>query len=101
MKVPVINRKEYQVTLEIHANVIWAHCDVFSFTPAVLKDMNKTWKSLMDLLCSDLYVLRDPTTQTPSKSFISKHGFYKLKDITDKQGKPKEIWKRDKSWAEQ
>lgn len=100
MKVPVINRKEYQVTLETHANVVWVHCDVSKFSLKVLKNMDKAWKELMDLLRIDLYVLRDSESNTPSMSFISRYGFYKIRDITDKYGNPKEIWKRDKSWVE-
>lgn len=96
MKVPVITRDEYQVTLEPHAGVLWVHCDVKSFSLSTIKDMDKTWTSLLDLLRSDLFVLHDPQTSIPSISFISRYGFKKLKDIVDKQGNIKEIWKRDK-----
>ena len=93
MKVPVITRDEYQVTLEPHAGVLWVHCDVKSFSLSTIKDMDKSWDSLLDLLRADLYVLYNPKTQIPSKSFISRYGFKKLKDIVDKQGNLKEIWK--------
>ena len=100
LKVPVINRKEYQVTLERYANGLWVHCSVSKFSPTVLRDMDNSWVKLMDLLQSDLYVLHDPELNVPSKSFIKRYGFFKFKDITDKYGNPKQIWKRDKSWAE-
>lgn len=99
MKVPVINRQEYQVYLEAYANALWVHCDVSKFSSGILKDMDKTWKDLMGLLQSDLYVLYSPHINQPSKHFISRYGFYKYKDIVDKNGNPKEIWKRDKAWA--
>lgn len=99
MKVPVINRQNYHVYLEAHAGILWVHCDVLKFSADVLKDMDKTWKDLVNLLQSDLYVLHDQKINQPSKHFISRYGFYKYKDIVDKNGNPKEIWKRDKSWA--
>lgn len=94
--IPVINREDYTVSVEKHANALWIHCDVRRFTKDTLKDMNKTWPMFIDLIGTDLYVLRDNAINVPSKNFISKYGFFKLKDILDKQGNHKEIWKRNK-----
>ena len=99
MKVPVINRQDYKVYLEYFSGVLWVHCDVLKFSFSVLKNMDKEWEKLMNLLQTDLYVLYDKTSNKPSKHFISRYGFYKYKDIVDKNCNPKEIWKRDKSWA--
>lgn len=94
--IPVINREDYTVSVEKHANALWIHCDVRRFTKDTLKDMNKTWPMFINLIDSDLYVLRSSSNQVPSINFISKYGFFKFKDILDKQGNHKEIWKRNK-----
>ena len=93
---PVINRENYTVSIEQHADALWVHCNVTKFDKDTLKDMNITWPMFINLIGTDLYVLRDDTLNTPTKNFISKYGFFKFKDILDKQGNHKEIWKRNK-----
>ena len=93
-KIPVIINKDYLVTLEPHANVLWVHCDVYKLSLSSMKNMKSAWEQFTSQLDSDLYVLYNSATNVPSKRYIEAFGFKYLKDVPNKE--PYQIWKRGK-----
>ena len=96
--IPVIVVPYAVVKVEPHAGVLWVHCEVSKFSKSIFKDMDVQWRIFTEHLQQDLYVLYNPSVNTPSKKFIEHFGFRYLKTI-EHENKTYQIWKKDKLWA--
>jgi hypothetical protein len=94
--IPVIVAKNITVSIEPHANVLWVHCKIGKWTAQTMRSGEKAWNAFVATLGHDLYVLRDPERNVPSKAFIGRFGFAKHRDIVGKDGRQYQVWKRGK-----
>lgn len=59
IKVPVVNRKDYTMYLELYSNMLWFHTDVFKWTPEVKKEYLKDLDILQNLVTVPLAAMLD------------------------------------------
>jgi hemoglobin-like flavoprotein len=59
VKVPVVNRRDYTMYLELYSNMLWFHTDVFKWTPEVKKQYLKDLDVLQHLVTVPLAAMLD------------------------------------------
>jgi hemoglobin-like flavoprotein len=59
IKVPVVNRRDYTMYLELYSNMLWFHTDVFKWTPEVKKEYLKDLDALQNLVTVPLAAMLD------------------------------------------
>ena len=59
IKVPVVNRRDYTMYLELYSNMLWFHTDVFKWTPEVKKEYLKDLDILQNLVTVPLAAMLD------------------------------------------
>lgn len=55
MKIPVVNRTDYTMYLEVFNNLYWLHTDVYKWSSKIKKEYIKELDQLQSLLNSPLY----------------------------------------------
>ena len=74
VKVPVVNRKEYTMYLEMYDGFLWFHTDVFKWTPATKTKYLEDLHLLQALTEVPLVALVEETDKKLAK-FANKIGF--------------------------
>ena len=88
LKVPVVRRKDYVISLEEHIEQgTFIHCDVQSWSKAVFIALQTDFARLCRLHGGPIHALHDSTDRKHEK-FLKLYGFAKVKDLGDGQ----EIW---------
>ena len=59
IKVPVVNRKDYTMYLELFSGMLWFHTDVYRWTAAVKKEYLKDLDVLQSLTSTPLVAMLD------------------------------------------
>lgn len=97
VKVPVVNREDYTMYLELCEGILWFHTDVHKWTPRIkakyLEDLN-----LLQYLVSVPIAALVEEENTKLAKFGKSTGWYKLNElITDE--KKYDVYTRSKSWV--
>lgn len=78
LKVPVVQRMDYDIKLEEHLQGTFIHCDVRSWTPATAKALAADFKLLCELHGGPIHALHDFRDRKHEK-FLKFYGFEILK----------------------
>ncbi len=97
VKVPVVNRRDYTMYLELYDNMLWFHTDVFKWTPEVKKEYLKDLDVLQNLVTVPLVALVEETDKKLSKFGIST-GWTKFHKLTLNEIKY-DVYTRSKEWV--
>jgi len=81
IKVPVVNRRDYTMYLELYSNMLWFHTDVFKWTPEVKKKYLKDLDVLQHLVTVPLVALVEETDKKLAK-FGKSTGWTKFNKLT-------------------
>ena len=96
-KVPVVNRKDYTMYLELYSNMVWFHTDVHKWTPEVKKEYLKDLDLLQHLVATPLVALVEERNIKLAK-FGKSIGWIKINqlNINDKKY---DVYTRSKTWV--
>jgi hypothetical protein len=97
VKVPVVNRRDYTMYLELYSNMLWFHTDVFKWTPAVKKEYLKDLEVLQNLVTVPLVALVEETDKKLAK-FGESTGWAKFNKLTLNDTKY-DVYTRSKTWV--
>ena len=81
VKVPVVNRRDYTMYLELYSNMLWFHTDIFKWTPEVKKVYIKDLEALQHLVTVPLVALVEETDKKLAK-FGESTGWSKFNKLT-------------------
>ena len=81
VKVPVVNRRDYTMYLELYSNMLWFHTDIFKWTPEVKKECLKDLEALQHLVTVPLVALVEETDKKLAK-FGESTGWSKFNKLT-------------------
>jgi hypothetical protein len=81
IKVPVVNRKDYTMYLELFEGMLWFHTDVYRWTAAVKKEYLKDLDVLQNLVTVPLVALVEETDSKLAK-FGESIGWTKFNKLT-------------------
>lgn len=81
IKVPVVNRKDYTMYLELFEGMLWFHTDVYRWTAAVKKEYLKDLDVLQNLVTVPLVALVEETDSKLAK-FGESTGWTKFNKLT-------------------
>jgi RNAse (barnase) inhibitor barstar len=81
MKVPVVNRRDYTMYLELYSNMLWFHTDIFKWTLEVKKEYLKDLDALQNLVTVPLVALVEETDKKLAK-FGESTGWSKFNKLT-------------------
>lgn len=97
IKVPVVNRKDYTMYLELYEGMLWFHTDVHRWTPGIktkyLEDLNLL-QYLADVPLAALVDIED----TKLAKFGVSTGWYKFNELMINE-KKYDVYTRSKSWV--
>lgn len=97
IKVPVVNRKDYTMYLELYDGILWFHTDVRRWTPEVKKEYIKDLDTLQDLVNIPIAALVDVNNVKLAK-FGKSVGWYKFDELISQENKY-DVYTRSKSWV--
>jgi hypothetical protein len=97
IKVPVVNRRDYTMYLELYSNMLWFHTDVFKWTPEVKKEYLKDLEVLQNLVTVPLVALVEETDKKLAK-FGESTGWTKFNKLTLNEIKY-DVYTRSKTWV--
>lgn len=98
-KVPVVNRRDYTMYLELYSNMLWFHTDVFKWTPEVKKEYLKDLDVLQHLVTVPLAALVEDNDSKLAKFGIST-GWVKINRVTFDDINY-DVYTRSKTWVRQ
>jgi hypothetical protein len=97
VKVPVVNRQDYTMYLELYAGMLWFHTDVHKWTSRVkakyLEDLN-----LLQYLTDVPLAALVEVTDTKLAKFGRSTGWYKFNELTVND-KKYDVYTRSKTWV--
>ena len=91
MKLPVVNRPEYIIYLELFCNYYWIHTDVFKWSAETKRHYIRELNQLQLLLDAPLYGLVD---NEKLGKFGTTIGFKYIKDLLGNDGRMYKIYTR-------
>lgn len=97
IKVPVVNRKDYTMYLELFEGMLWFHTDVHGWTSAVKKEYLKDLNALQNLVNVPLVALVAEEDIKLAK-FGKATGWTKLNSLTTND-KRYDVYTRSKTWV--
>jgi hypothetical protein len=97
VKVPVVNRRDYTMYLELYSNMLWFHTDVFKWTPEVKKEYLKDLDVLQNLVTVPLVALVEETDKKLAK-FGESTGCTNFNKLTLNDTKY-DVYTRSKTWV--
>ena len=97
IKVPVVNRQDYTMYLELYEGMLWFHTDVHRWN----REVKKKYLEDLDLL---QYLVTVPLVALVDDDKLAKFGkvtgWYKINELTVND-KKYDVYTRSKSWVRQ
>ena len=97
IKVPVVNRVDYTMYLELYEGMLWFHTDVHKWTSTVKTKYLKDLDLLEDLVAVPLVALVNIDDVKLAK-FGKSTGWYKLNELIVND-KKYDVYTRSKTWV--
>jgi hypothetical protein len=97
VKVPVVNRVNYVMYLELYEGMLWFHTDVNKWTSSIKKEYLKDLDTLQDLVSIPLVALVD-IEDTKLARFGETTGWIKLEKL-NVNNKLYDVYTRSKTWV--
>jgi len=99
IKVPVVNRRDYTMYLELFSGMLWFHTDVYRWTAAVKKEYLKDLDVLQSLVTVPLAALVEDNDSKLAK-FGTSTGWIKINRVTFNDINY-DVYTRSKTWVRQ
>jgi hypothetical protein len=87
LKVPVVQREDFEILLEQHVSGTFVHCNVKNYNATVKREIQRCWKILTELHGGPIYALHDLPDHKHRK-FLCLFGFKRHQVLPNL----KELW---------